>query len=119
MKYKSAIAWLCVSLLSSVEVAAENFEISGLTISKIRAVGNYSGDTFDDTLELWFTTPLVFPANFPCTATGRVEIDKVDQHVVSAAYMAFASGKKVNVNIDTILPIRGGTCQVSYLDVIN
>jgi|GEM_PF-2634378 len=120
MKYKTklTVAALCLPLIFSCEVFADTLEISGLTISKLRAVGNYSGETYDNTLEVWFTAPLVLPANIPC-ATARVEIDKSEQHLVSAAYMAFASGKKININIDSSLPIRGGMCQISFLDVVN
>lgn len=32
--------------------------------------------------------------------------------------LAFAAGKKVNVYLDASLPIRGGMCQVSFIDVI-
>lgn len=109
---------LSTALLLAGEAFAENFEISGLSISKLRAVGNYNVDTFDNTLEVWFTAPFVLPVNNPCTTT-RVEIDKADQHLVSAAYMAFASGKKVNINIDSTLPNRGGICQISFIDVVN
>ena len=102
----------------SVNVFADALHIEGLSISKLRAVGNYSGETYDNTLEIWLTKPLQLPANMPCVPE-RVEIDKNDQHLVSAAYMAFASGKKINIMIDSSLPIRGGMCQISYLDVVN
>lgn len=46
-------------------------------------------------------------------------IDKEHHHLISAAYMAFASGKKVNIHVDTDLPIRTGVCEIAFLDVIN
>ena len=49
--------------------------IAGLKIKQIRAVGNYAGDntTYDDSIELWFTSPLPF-SGVQCTATFRVYI---------------------------------------------
>jgi hypothetical protein len=107
-----------MGLLIVVPASATDTEIDGLTLSKIRAVGDYSqGTTYDNTVELWFTTPLAWPAGSACTITYRVEVDANNKHLVAAAYLALATGKKVNINVDDTLPIRNGTCQVSYLDV--
>lgn len=103
----------------SVNVLAADIGIDNLKISKIRAVGDYSGTTFDNSIEIWFTTPLVFSAQSPCTVTGRVYVDKKHEHIISAAYMAFAAGKTVNINVDTNLTIRNGSCEISFLDVVN
>ncbi len=113
--------WLSIVLLLSLisnTFALENDQ-SNLTISRVRAVGDYAGDTYDGTIELWFSTSLVWPSQFPCTSTYNVTIDKKHQHLISAAYMAFAAGKKVNIHVDTNLPIRGGSCEISFIDVIN
>lgn len=117
MRFATYILAACTIFFANT-VAANNVEVNGLTISKVRAVGNYHGETFDNTLEVWFAAPMVFPTNMPCNATGRVAIDKADQHLISAAYMAFTSGKKINVYLDGSLPIRGGMCQVSFIDVV-
>lgn len=100
-------------------VLATDIGIDNLKIYKIRAVGDYSGNTFDNTIEIWFTTPLTFPAQSLCTVTGRVYVDKNHDHIISAAYMAFAAGKTVNINVDTNLTIRNGSCEISFLDVVN
>ncbi|KZN68810.1 hypothetical protein N478_14195 [Pseudoalteromonas luteoviolacea S4060-1] len=47
----------------------------------------------------------------------RVAIDGADNHIISAAYMAFASGKPVNIFVDTNLGTRSGICVVSYLTI--
>lgn len=96
-----------------------DIHINNLEISKIRAVGNYKvADTYDNTIELWFTTSLTIPSNMNCSATYRVYVDAKNTHIVSAAYLAFSSGKKVNIQIDDLLPIRSSACEVSYLDVL-
>jgi hypothetical protein len=105
-------------LVLTSNVFALEYDQNNLTISKIRAVGDYAGTTYDGTLEIWFSAPLVWPSQFPCSATHNVIINKNNPHLVSAAYMAFAAGKKVNVHVDTDLPIRGGQCEISFIDVI-
>jgi hypothetical protein len=111
----------CAALLIAVSnhSAAQSYEINNLTITKLRAVGDYPGATYDNTLEIWFTAPLVFPTGSPCTETFRVYVDKKHQHIVSAAYMALAVGKKVNIYVDPALPIRGASCEISFLDIVN
>jgi hypothetical protein len=108
-----------LTLFSADVVLAQTNEQSNLTISRIRAVGDYTGDVYDNTVELWFTTPLSWPAQSPCTNTSRVYIDKKHQQIVSAAYMAMLAGKKVNINVDPNLPNRMGSCEISFLDVVN
>jgi len=112
-------AAITVNALAVLPATATDVEIDGLSITRIRAVGDYQGTTYDNTVELWFSAPLVWPAGSPCTVTYRVEVDAANKHVVAAAYMAVAAGKKVNINVDDTLPIRNGTCQVSFLDVMN
>ena len=111
----------CIFLFMAISNSslAQSYEINNLTIAKLRAVGDYPGSTYDDSLEIWFSTPLVFPAGSPCTDTFRVYVDKKHQHLISAAYMAFASGKKVNIYVYPELPIRGASCEISFIDVVN
>lgn len=110
-----SIFWL---LILSFNVLSADFYYGDLSIKKIRAVGDYkTGSVFDNTIELWFVSPVTWPSNSGCTSTSRVYINAANQHMVSAAYMAFASGKTVNVNVDNTLPNRGGSCEVSYIDV--
>ncbi len=109
---------LITILLASIYVNAGDQFIQELKIKKIRAVGNYnSGETFDDTLELWFTSGLVFSEDVTCTTTFRVYVDAAKNHMVSAAYMAYASGKTVGILVDDTLPKRGGACEISFIDV--
>lgn len=108
---------LGILLLLPVITQAENYKLTELTLSKIRAVGNYEGSEFDNTVELWFTTSLSWPSGSGCTSTFRVYVDSTNSHIISAAYMAFASGKKVSINVDNTLPIRAGACEVSYFDI--
>lgn len=93
--------------------------MDGLRIQKIRAVGDYQGTTYDNTIELWFTTPLGWPAGSACTSTQRVFVDARNKHVVSAAYLALAMGRPVTINVDDTLPVRFGACEVSFLDIAN
>lgn len=111
---------LLLFFIFSSETHATAFNISGLTIDFIRSVGNYyQSTTFDNTVELWFTSELNFPSSLSCTENRRIYIDASYSHLVSAAYMAFLSGKTVDVQLDDSLPIRNGTCEISYIDVNN
>jgi len=93
--------------------------LPGLKIQSIRAVGQYNpSQQFNDTLEMWFTTPLVFPAGSNCIETRRVIISAKNYHLVAAAYLAFTKGRTVNVAVDDTLPIRAGSCEVTYMDVM-
>jgi len=106
-------------VLLAGSVSASNEKINGLTIKFIRAVGDYSaGNTYDNTIELHFTTGLIWPTDSSCKVTYRVMIDAKNTHLISAAYMAYTSGMKVNINADDSLPIRGGACELSYLDIV-
>jgi hypothetical protein len=117
MKLINIWTFVTAIILLPINSYAANQSISNLTISKIRAVGNYAGTTYDDTIEIWFTTPLSWSSGSKCTNTYRVMVDVKYSHIISAAYMALASSKKVSVNIDDTLPIRAGACEVSYIDV--
>ncbi|WP_133498434.1 hypothetical protein [Cognatilysobacter terrigena] len=107
---------VCVAFALAATVASAT-EFQGLTISKIRAVGDYNGTTFDDTLELWFSAPLAMPAGSPCTTTYRVYANAQKSQLVVASYLALTKGKKVTINVDESLPIRAGACEISYIDV--
>ncbi len=118
---KKIFAKLVLTLISTVSVSnvyATDYYIQGLSIAFIRAVGNYqAGTTFDNTIELWFKTPVNCPAESNCPVTYRVYIDSKNPHLVAAAYLAFASDYMVSVNVDNTLPIRYGACEVSFLDI--
>lgn len=98
---------------------AESLQVNGMTIKLIRSVGDYPGTVFDNSVELWFANPIVWTKTLGCTSTSRVFVDAKHSHIISAAYMAFASGKKVNFFADDNLPIRNNSCEIGYLDVIN
>lgn len=118
MKIIQGIQYLGFCSLISATACADNILLNGLTISKLRSVGNYSsGSTYDNTVEVWFSSPLSLPPGSVCTDTRRVYVDASNTHIVSAAYMAFAAGNQVNVNVDSVLPVRSGACEVSFLDV--
>lgn len=117
MAYIKALVILLV--VFSAPVAAETTEIKGKVLSKIRAVGDYPGSIYDHSVELWFSTPIVWPVGMNCTDTRRVYIDAKHSHLISAAYMAFASGSVVNFYADDQLTLRNGSCEISFLDVVN
>ena len=121
MKIMSSVAVLFVAaaLVFPNVVIAANQSASGLKIKSIRAVGNYAGTAFDNTIELWFTTPLAWPEASPCRNTVRVYVDTTNEHIVSAAYFSVSSNKTVRINVDTTLPIRGNACEVSWMDVFS
>lgn len=106
-----------VTLGSGVSQAAE-FVQHDLTIRFIRAVGDYQGTTFDGTIELWFTTPLTWPSGAKCTDPSRVMVDAKHKHVIAAAYLAQSTGRRVHVSVDDSLPIRSGSCEAAYIDVL-
>ena len=113
------IGFCLFTLLAATFVNAENFHLSNLKIKMIRAVGNYNaGDLYDNTIELHFTTNLQWPEGSLCTTNYRVYVDAKKQHIISAAYLAFASGKKVSINADDTLPMRSGACEISFLDIL-
>lgn len=117
MKFK--ILSLAIVLTITGNAFAGTAYIQNKKISKIRAVGDYPATTYDNSVELWFSTPIEWPTTVNCTNTSRVYIDAKYNHLVSAAYMALAAGKTVSVHVDDQLPNRDGSCEISYLDIIN
>lgn len=120
-KYRTLIRYICVGIcLSSTTIAtAAEFGLNNLTIKKIRAVGNYSNPIYANTVELWFTTPLTYPNGMKCNEPTRVYVDVKHKHIISTAYLAVATKKKVNIHIDDALPIRSSSCEISFLDLEN
>lgn len=117
-KNRMKAAMSVAAFLAASSVNAANVEQQNLLVEKVRAVGNYEGTVADNTVELWFSTPLNWPAGSKCTDTRRVYIDASNQHLIAAAYLALTAGKKVAINIDDNLPIRAaGACEISYIDV--
>lgn len=116
MRYKNLL--FVLSLVSS-SICAGTTGINGKVLGKIRAVGDFPGSTYDNSIELWFTTSITWPTGINCTNTSRVYVDAKHTHLVSAAYMALASGKTVNFLADDQLPNRSGSCEISYLDVLS
>ena len=56
-KLSATFILMVVSLAST----AGTDYVTGMTIQQIRAVGNYNvGTTYDNTIELWFTSPIVW-----------------------------------------------------------
>lgn len=108
-----------VLIFATVSAWAENTYIENLSIKKIRAVGDFTGPTYDNTIEIWFTSPVAWPAPSTCTITDRVYVDAANKHIISMAYIALTTGKKININADDLLVKRGGACELSYLDVTN
>lgn len=105
-------------IIFSIQAAASEILLPDLTIKKIRAVGSYASAQYSNTIEVWFTTTVVFPSGITCAPGGvRVAIDAKHKHLVAAAYLALASGKKVSINVDDTLPKRDGMCELSFLDV--
>jgi hypothetical protein len=108
-----------VLMIVAINVHATRCTETDVAISKLRAVGDYtSGDQHDDTLELHHNSRN-WCGLTECSSNHRVIIDKERSHLVAAAYMAFASGKLVDITIDTVWPTRSGICVVSILDVKN
>lgn len=116
-RFAACAAVLSLVMLSSAPAFANQQVIEGLKIAKLRSVGNYEGDVYDNTIELWFTVPLTFAGNITCTNTARVFVDAKYKQLVAAAHAALASGKTVTINVDDALPQRAGTCEISYLDI--
>lgn len=118
MKSRIKAVMSVAMFLAAGSVNAANVEQQNLLVEKVRAVGNYEGTIADNTLELWFSTPLSWPAGSKCTDTRRVYIDADNQHLIAVAYLALSTGKKLAINTDDNLPIRaGGAREVSYIDV--
>lgn len=107
-----------LSIAPVVFVHAADYELGGYTIQRIRAVGQYQDSQFSDTIEVWFTTPIAYPAGTKCATTSRVYIDARHYQVVAAAYLAFSKGRTVNFAISEALPVRAGACEITYLDIL-
>jgi hypothetical protein len=116
MKYQSIL--VTSLLILSNPIFAGTAQINGKLLKQVRVVGDYPGTTYDNSVELWFTTPITWPSNINCTNTARVYVDAKHTHMISAAYMALASGKTVNFFADDQLPSRNGSCEISFIDVI-
>lgn len=106
-----------MGLALSSHATAAYVTYSDLYVAKVRAVGDYQGTTFDNTLEVWPTAPLPIGAGSNCTSTFRFYVDSKNKHLLAAVYLALAMGKKIDVTVDDTLPIRDGACEASYLDV--
>lgn len=119
MNKKSKVVSFCLLfMVTSPQAFSAAKQTNNLEIQKIRAVGNYNaGTTYDNSIELWFSSAVEISGT-NCTIGYRVYVDAKYTHIISAAYMAFASGKKVNIQVDDLLPIRNGSCEISYLDVL-
>jgi type III secretory pathway component EscS len=119
MKNIARALFLLFVLAASASASAATSSINGLKISTIRAVGQYQDPQFSNTIELWFTTTLTWPAGSPCTNTYRVYVDVKNYHLVAAAYLAFSKGRSLNITVDDTLPIRYGACEITLLDVLS
>lgn len=106
----------CMMLASTSANAADSY-LTGVTITRMRAVGDYQGTTFDYTFEIWLSTPPSYTSGSGCTSTYRVFVDAKNKHIYATALLALATGRKLNINVDDTLPIRGGACEVSFLDI--
>jgi len=116
--------WLALLVFAATAVSAQAApaEWDGLSILKIRAVGDYGGadTTYDNTIEVWLASPPALPAGVSCSVNLRVYVNANNKHLVAAAYLALATGKKINLNLDdTSLPIRSGACEASFIDIVN
>lgn len=94
-------------------------EVTNLKIVKIRVIGSYPSPNLENTLELWFSTPIPWGSGSKCIDTRRVYVDAKQKHIVAAAYLAVASKKLVNIYAASNLPIRNGVCEIAYLDIIS
>jgi len=115
---KIALFSLTILLGFMANASAAEVLLPALKIQFIRAVGQYAVPEYSSTIELWFTTPLQFPSGSSCTDTRRVYVSSKNSHLVAAAYLAFSTGKTVNIALDESLPNRGGACEVTYLDIL-
>ena len=120
MKKLAFLSVSAVFMMSAFNVHATRCTETDISISKIRAVGDYtSGDQHDNTLEIQHSSRSWCDFTECENNKYRVVIDKDRTHLVAAAYMAFASGKLVDITIDNALTVRSGICEVSILDVKN
>lgn len=115
-----SVKCFCIAIVllgSSFATHATEHTITGLSIRMMRSVGDYSGTTYDNTMEIWLTTPITWPAGSKCLDTTRVVIDAKNKHLIATAMMAFAMNKTININVDDTLPMRGVACEVSFVDI--
>jgi hypothetical protein len=111
----SAVLISCCLPAQAAEIHVEN-----VTISRIRSVGDFSAPMYANAIEIWFVAPVNLPAGMGCPALAyRVAVDAKHKHLIAAVYLAFSMGKKININFDDRLPIRGDMCEASYVDVVN
>lgn len=59
------------------------------------------------------------PSQFPCAVTCVAVIDKENHYLISAAYMAFASGKKSTYTLRRTCLLGMVFVKSHFLDVIN
>jgi hypothetical protein len=104
-------------LTISMNADAAGGSQTGLLIKKIRVVGDFQGEMYDNSIELWVSPSLSLPSHLKCTSPTIVYIDAKNKHLIAAAYLAFSMSKKIDVYVDDVLPIRGMSCEVSYLDI--
>ena len=83
-------------------------QFSGIAIGKLRALGDYQGATYDNTLEIHPVVPLNVPPTLLCTSQERLFIDARHMHLIVAAQLALATGRTINVGVDDSLPLRDG-----------
>ena len=108
-----------ITILISAAVKAETCEETDVVINSIRPVsGDYPSEKHKNTVELHHEVRSYCSLS-ACADSNkyRVVIDGSDTHMISAAYMAFAAGKKVNIFIDSGLGTRNGICVASYITV--
>lgn len=114
------LLFITMMVASGLSSAGEFHSLYNLNINSIRVVGVYSNDTrHNNTIELHFSEELNWPDQAGCTDKRRLFIDASHTHLVSAAYMAFASDKRIQVTIDkTFSKLAAGYCQISFIDVL-
>jgi len=110
---------LLIVAFFTLNIFATGQFVSNLEIKMIRVVGDYPGATYDNSIELWFTQPLNIDSAMNCNVTYRVFVDAKNEHLVAAAYMAKAMKNTVRIYMNDALPIRGGACEISYLDILD
>jgi hypothetical protein len=104
-----------ILVITSHMASADNFRVDGLLIDYIRVVGDYSGETYDNTIELHFDS-IKWPDGSMCGG-NRVYIDASKAHMISAAYAAYIAGMTIDINADNSLTMRGTNCELSFIDI--
>ena len=119
MKKILSLLFVTISVILTSNVNAATCSESNVTINSIRPVsGNYPSEKHQNTIELHHDSR-DWCSLSDCVVSNRyrVVVEATDEHIVSAAYMAFVAGKKVDIHIDTSLGTKNGICVVSYLTV--